>query len=231
MITLTDLAVIKSLQQVVIVDWYWRAAGRELTAFSVFSSRWQIALSTDAQYVLGNIVTTVLRAPSGISSVLDTQGTGGRTSAQPDPICAYRRRIPKIIMRISSEPKDPVSAVMSLNCSVLVSADVFCFVVSCFGVAAGCFSLWLSYLLLTGGSPPWVCVCGGGGRIHRELQRICCKMFHNSFLLLFLFSFSEIKQPMYISCWNHCDATWPPQPTDLNKTRIAITQQRLRTLS
>lgn len=39
--------------------------------------RWHITLGMDARYIHNNIVTTALRAPSGISSVLCTQGTRG----------------------------------------------------------------------------------------------------------------------------------------------------------
>lgn len=44
----------------------------------MISSGWYVALSTDAQYILNNTVTTVLPAPSGISSVVCTHGTRGK---------------------------------------------------------------------------------------------------------------------------------------------------------
>lgn len=56
-----------------------------LSIHTVFCSGWHITLSMDARYILNNIVTTVLQAPSGISSVLRTQGTRGK-----EKVCAVQ---------------------------------------------------------------------------------------------------------------------------------------------
>lgn len=115
LINLTDLTVIKSLCRPVFVNWCLRSC-REW----VWQQAWQ-----SAQYNLNNIVTNALGAPSGISSVLcapGSQGEGKRLRGAIWFAVTGHRSPRQMINRISSPApqKDPVSAVIHLNCKLLI---------------------------------------------------------------------------------------------------------------